>query len=73
MIKTNYLKEKLNKNIPVIGTWIVVPSINNVDIISSSGVDFVISSKVDIDINLRAGVSGFNFLVAIIYPNLHPN
>ena len=38
MIKTNYLKDKLNKGLPVIGTWIVVPSINNIDIISSAGV-----------------------------------
>ena len=45
MIKTNYLKEKLNSNTPVIGTWVVVPSINNIDIISSSGVDFVIIDR----------------------------
>ena len=45
MIKTNYLKEKLNNNVPVIGTWVVVPSINNIDIISSSGVDFVIIDR----------------------------
>ncbi len=45
MIKTNYLKEKLMKDLPVIGTWVVVPSINNIDIISSSGVDFVIIDR----------------------------
>ncbi len=45
MIKTNYLKEKLMKDLPVIGTWVVVPSINNIDIISSSGIDFVIIDR----------------------------
>ena len=45
MIKTNYLKNKLNKGLPVIGTWIVVPSINNIDIISSAGLDFVIIDR----------------------------
>tara|TARA_Y100001970_G_C14177871_1_gene828078 strand:+ start:472 stop:1242 length:771 start_codon:yes stop_codon:yes gene_type:complete len=45
MIKANYLKEKLMKDFPVIGTWVVVPSINNIDIISSSGVDFVIIDR----------------------------
>ena len=45
MIKNNFLKEKLMKDLPVLGTWIVVPSINNIDIISSSGVDFVIIDR----------------------------
>ena len=45
MIKANHIKKKLNNNIPVIGTWIVVPSINNIDIICSSGIDFIIIDR----------------------------
>ena len=45
MIKNNHIKEKLKNNIPVIGTWIIVPSINNIDIICSSGIDFIIDRE----------------------------
>ena len=45
MIKNNHKKKLKNKGLPVIGTWIIVPSINNIDIISSSGIDFVIIDR----------------------------
>jgi|TARA_B100001142_G_C14137799_1_gene579433 4-hydroxy-2-oxoheptanedioate aldolase len=45
MLKKNFIKEKLSKNIPVIGTWVVVPSIINIDIICSSGIDFIIIDR----------------------------
>ncbi len=45
MLKKNYIKEKLKNNLPVIGTWVVVPSVVNLDIICSSGIDFVIIDR----------------------------
>ena len=37
--------EKLNNGQPVLGTWIVIPSIISVDIIASTGLDFVIVDR----------------------------
>ncbi|SVE15717.1 uncharacterized protein METZ01_LOCUS468571, partial [marine metagenome] len=45
MIKRNFVLNKLKKNKAVIGTWIVVPSIISVDIITSTGLDFVIIDR----------------------------
>ncbi len=42
MIKKNFLKEKLNNNQTVIGTWSIIPSAVNVEIIASTGIDFII-------------------------------
>ncbi len=42
MIKKNFLKEKLEKGLPVIGTWSIIPSTVSTDIIASSGIDFII-------------------------------
>ena len=42
MLRTNFLKEKLNSGKIVIGTWSVIPSIVVSDIIASSGMDFII-------------------------------
>lgn len=42
MLSKNFLKEKLNAGLPVIGTWSIIPSAINVEIISKSGVDFII-------------------------------
>lgn len=42
MLKTNYLKEKLNKNKQTIGTWNIINSPMVVDVIASSGIDFII-------------------------------
>jgi len=42
MFRTNFLKEKLTAGATVIGTWSVVPSVIVADIISSSGLDFLI-------------------------------
>ena len=36
------IKNHLKKNIPQIGTWISIPSVVNVDIITSTGLDFII-------------------------------
>lgn len=45
MLKKNFVREKLLSGLPVIGTWIVIPSIISSDIIASSGIDFVIIDR----------------------------
>ena len=45
MLKKNFVKEKLQAGNTVIGTWVVIPSVINVDIITSSGLDFVIIDR----------------------------
>ena len=42
MLKNNFLKQKLEKGIPVIGTWSIIPSETTIDIISSTEIDFII-------------------------------
>jgi len=42
MLKKNYLKEKLEKNEQTIGTWNIIDSTMVVDVIASSGVDFIV-------------------------------
>lgn len=42
MLRRNYLREKLASGKAVIGTWAVVPSVVTIDIISSTGIDFII-------------------------------
>ena len=42
MFRKNYVKEKLESGICVIGTWCVIPSPAVTDIICSSGLDFII-------------------------------
>ena len=42
MIKTNFLKEKLNSGKNVIGTWSIIPSVVNIEVIAASGLDFII-------------------------------
>lgn len=42
MLEENRLKKKLSKGEPVLGTWAVVPSPVVVDIIASTGVDFIV-------------------------------
>lgn len=42
MLKKNYLKEKLEKNEQTIGTWNIINSTMVVDVIASSGIDFII-------------------------------
>lgn len=42
MIKNNFLKNKLDNGDIVIGTWCIIPSAVNAEIISSAGVDFII-------------------------------
>ncbi len=42
MQNNNFIKNKLKKGIPVIGTWSVIPSPIVTDIIASSGIDFII-------------------------------
>ncbi|WP_080630147.1 HpcH/HpaI aldolase family protein [Burkholderia glumae] len=43
MIKTNFLKEKLKCGIPVIGTWMTIPSLTVAEIICSANLDFIIT------------------------------
>ena len=45
MLKKNYLLEKLNSGNPVLGTWIMMPSVLTVDVIASTGIDFVIIDR----------------------------
>ena len=45
MLKENFILNKLKDNKTVLGTWVVVPSVINVDIITSAGLDFVIIDK----------------------------
>ena len=42
MLKKNYLKEKLEKNKQTIGTWNIIDSTMIVDVIASSGIDFIV-------------------------------
>ena len=42
MLKKNYLKEKLNNNKLTIGTWNIIDSPMVVDVIASSGIDFIV-------------------------------
>jgi 4-hydroxy-2-oxoheptanedioate aldolase len=42
MLKKNYLKEKLDNNNLTIGTWNIINSPMVVDIIASSGIDFIV-------------------------------
>jgi 4-hydroxy-2-oxoheptanedioate aldolase len=42
MLKKNFLKEKLENNIPTIGTWNIIDSPMVVDVIASSGLDFIV-------------------------------
>lgn len=45
MLKTNFLLDKLKSDIPVIGTWVVIPSEINTEIMSVAGLDFVIIDR----------------------------
>ena len=42
MLKHNYLKEKLEQNKLTIGTWNIINSTMVVDVIASSGIDFIV-------------------------------
>ncbi len=42
MISNNFLKEKLKNGEKVIGTWSIIPSVSTIDILCSSGLDFII-------------------------------
>lgn len=42
MLKKNFLKEKLNKNKLTIGTWNIIDSTMVVEVIASSGIDFIV-------------------------------
>lgn len=45
MINTNYILNKLNAGKPIIGTWCNIPSVTTADIISSTGLDFLIIDR----------------------------
>ena len=42
MLKKNYLKEKLANNKLAVGTWNIIDSPMVVDVIASSGIDFIV-------------------------------
>lgn len=42
MLRTNFLKQKLESGKSVLGTWAIIPSTVTTDIIASSGLDFII-------------------------------
>jgi 2-keto-3-deoxy-L-rhamnonate aldolase RhmA len=54
MLKKNFLLEKLKSGKPVLGTWVVIPSTITVDIIASSGVDFMIIDREHGPINFES-------------------
>ena len=45
MLKTNFIRKKLHAGTPVLGTWITVPSVENIDIIGATDIDFVIIDR----------------------------
>ncbi len=45
MLKKNHLLEKLNRGSAILGTWVMMPSIVSVDVIASTGVDFLIIDR----------------------------
>ena len=45
MLKTNHIREKLHKDQFVVGTWSIIPSPIVTDIISNTGVDFIIIDR----------------------------
>ncbi len=45
MLKKNYLLDKLNSGQSVLGTWVMMPSALTVDVIASTGIDFVIIDR----------------------------
>jgi 4-hydroxy-2-oxoheptanedioate aldolase len=53
----NYLKQKLSSGKAVIGTWSIIPSIINIDIIAESGLDFIIVDMEHGPINFETGQS----------------
>jgi 4-hydroxy-2-oxoheptanedioate aldolase len=59
MIRQNFLKEKLKAGKPVIGTWNILPSIMAVDIIASTGIDFII-------VDNEHGTVGFENALSLI-------
>ena len=42
MLKKNFVKQKLESGIPVIGTWGIIPSPVVTEIIASTNIDFII-------------------------------
>jgi len=45
MIKENFILHKLNSGQAVLGTFVITPSVVSVDIIASTGIDFVIIDR----------------------------
>jgi len=45
MLKKNFVREKLESGGLVLGTWVVIPSVLNIDIVTSAGLDFVIIDR----------------------------
>ena len=45
MLNKNFIKDKLYKNEPVVGTWSIIPSNIVADIISKAGLDFIIIDR----------------------------
>jgi len=45
MLHKNYLLDKLNSGQSVLGTWVMMPSALTVDVIASTGIDFVIIDR----------------------------
>ena len=45
MLKDNFVLKKLQSGKSVLGTWVVIPSVINVDIITNAGLDFIIIDR----------------------------
>ena len=62
MLKENYLKKKLVSGKPVIGTWSIIPSVEVIDIIGSTGLDFIIGDSEPGPINFSQASKGSDSL-----------
>lgn len=69
MLRTNFLKEKLEKGRAVIGTWSNVPSVIVTDIIASTGIDFIIIDSEHGPINFETAQ---NMVIACESRNVSP-
>ena len=64
MIRSNFVRNKLEAGLPVIGTWSVIPSLMHAEILALSGLDFLI-------IDREHGTTSFETTLGIIIPFLN--
>lgn len=69
MLRKNFLKEKLESGLPVIGTWSIIPSVVVTDIIASTGIDFIVIDSEHGPINFETAQ---NMIIACESRNVSP-